>query len=80
MIKGNLRQAEFRGKQFIYGEIINHGFLPDTELRLHAKRPENPIGYVVKIHKDTIKKLRRFDAWKVGLILMQIYQDRPMVT
>jgi hypothetical protein len=79
MIRGDMRQPQFRGRQIIYGEIRNTGFLPDTVLVLHAERPTNPQGRVVRIAKDTIKRLRRVNAWKRGRILLTLYGDRPDV-
>lgn len=76
---GDMRKSEFRGRRFIYGEIINNGFLPETNLILHGKRPVNPEGRVVRMHKETVWKLKRINAWKRGLILMGLYHDRPSV-
>ena len=76
-IIGDMRKAEFRDRTYVYAEIINYGFLPETRLLLHAERPEEAEGRVVKMHKETIKRLRQFNAWKQGLILMTLYHDRP---
>jgi hypothetical protein len=72
-----MRTDEFRGRDFIYGEIVNTGFLPATRLILHGRKPESYSGRVVVMHKDTVKRLRHFHAWKRGRILMGLYYDRP---
>jgi hypothetical protein len=75
-----MRQTEFKDRTYIYGEILNRGFIPKTGLILHGIRPQDPEGRVVRMHKSTVQKLRRFDAWKRGLILMTLYHDRPEVS
>jgi len=78
-IIGDMRARQFKGRKLVYGEIINTGFYPDTKLILHGKRPTGTEGYVVRMYKKTIQRLRRLNAYKRGLILMSIYQDRPEV-
>ena len=79
MIQGDMRATDFRGKTFIYGEILNRGFLPETDLILHGQKPEQAEGRVVKMSKSTVKRLRRLNAWNRGLILMGLYHNRPEV-
>ena len=79
MVRVDLRKKQFKGRKILYGEIINKGFFPSTELIVHARIPDNPQGRVVRIHRDTIQYLRRADPWKRGWILMGLYQDRPEV-
>ncbi len=79
MIQGDMRAGEFRGRTYIYGEILNKGFLPETGLILHGQKPEQARGRVVKMHRDTVRKLRRMNAWNRGLVLMTLYHDRPEV-
>ena len=76
-IVGDLRKSEFRNRHFVYGEIINMGFYPDTKLILHAQKPREAEGHVVKLSKETIKRLRKLDAFHRGLLLMSEFQDRP---
>ena len=74
---GDMRKSEFRDRKFVYGRIINYGFLPETRLILYAERPEESEGRVEKMHKETVKRLRQFNACKRGLIFMTLYHDRP---
>ena len=76
-IIGDMRKAEFRDRKFICGEIINYGFLPETRLILHSERPEESEGRVVRISKETVKRLRQLNPWNAGFILMTLYHDRP---
>ncbi len=78
-VLGDMRATEFRGRKFIYGEILNKGFPPDTGLILHGSKPQDPEGRVVRMHKETVQRLRRLNAWKRGLILMTLYHDRPEI-
>jgi hypothetical protein len=75
----DMRKSEFRNRQFVYAEIVNKGFFPDTKLIAHGTKPEQAEGRVVKMHKETVKRLRSMNPWRRGLILMTLYHDRPEV-
>ena len=78
-VLGDMRGTEFRNRTFIYGEILNRGFLPETDLILHGQKPEQAEGRVVKMSKSTVRKLKRLNAWNRGLVLMGLYHNRPEV-
>ena len=77
MIGGDMRRSGFRDRRFVYAEIRNLGHLPETQLIIHATRPEHPSGRVVRMSKETVKRLRKVSAWRRGFILLGLYFDRP---
>lgn len=74
---GDMRKAGFRGKTILIGEIVNVGFAPYTQLILHDRPPQTPKGRLVRIHRRTVQRLRRMNAWRRGLILLMLYNNRP---
>lgn len=76
-ITGDLRKREFRGRSWIYGEIRKGEIIPATELILHPEPPAEREGRVILLHRNTIKKMRRINAWRRGYWLVTIGYDRP---
>lgn len=76
-ITGDLRKKQFRGKNWIYGEIVKGEIPPLTELILHPEPPKEREGRVIKLHRDTIKRMRRVNAYRRGLWLLIVGHDRP---
>jgi hypothetical protein len=48
-------------------------------LVLHGQPPEHPAGRVVRMHRETVRQLRRYNPWRRGTILMMLYGNRPCV-
>jgi hypothetical protein len=74
---GDMRKKPLRGKTYYYCEIDDSDrFPPLTVIYLHAEKPKNTRHRVVKLHRNTVKILKRMNAWKQGLTAVKLYRRK----
>lgn len=77
-IIGDMRKKGFRGKQYVYGEVVKAEVIPATTLVLHPEPPPRDTrqGRVIKLAKKTVRRLKNRNAWVQGMWMVTTGYNR----